>query len=84
MTDEQAIFIVAFLANEVGPMVALSLFNWVLEISKFRPFMRLYIVTATLIKNGNFDQDNEVMQCQIRNFAEVGRLNEAVGMVFEM
>ncbi|KAK6284151.1 hypothetical protein POUND7_003103 [Theobroma cacao] len=85
LTHEQAISIVASLANEAGSMVALSFFHWVLEISKFRLFMRLYIVTATsLIKNGNFDKANEVMQCLVRSFAEVGRLKEAVEMVFEM
>ncbi|XWS12306.1 hypothetical protein CRYUN_Cryun37aG0078300 [Craigia yunnanensis] len=66
-------------------MVATSFFYWALEISKFRHFIRLYIVTATsLIKKGNFDKANEVMQCLVRSFAEVGRLKEAVGMVFEM
>ncbi|PPR91038.1 hypothetical protein GOBAR_AA29640 [Gossypium barbadense] len=85
LTHEQAISIVAFLANESGSMVALSFFYWALDIYIFKRFMRLYIVTATsLIRNGNFDRANEVMQCLVRNFSELGRLKEAVGMVFEM
>ncbi|KAK8646031.1 hypothetical protein V6N13_119832 [Hibiscus sabdariffa] len=85
LTHEQAISIVDHLTNESGSMVALSFFYWLLEIYRFKHFTRLYIVAATsLIQNGNFDRANEIMQCLVRNFAQVGRLKEAAGMVLEM
>ncbi|KAJ0030020.1 hypothetical protein Pint_14062 [Pistacia integerrima] len=85
LTHEQAITVVASLANEAGSMVALSFFHWAIGFAKFRHFMRLYIVCATtLIDNGNFERAHEVMQCMVRSFAEIGRLKEAFSMVIEV
>ncbi|KAL0442330.1 UNVERIFIED_CONTAM: Pentatricopeptide repeat-containing protein [Sesamum latifolium] len=85
LTPDQAITVVAALADEAGSMVALSFFYWAIGFPKFRHFMRLYIVSATcFIKNGNFERTHEVLSCMLRNFAEVGMLKEAVDMVLEM
>ncbi|KAI6705024.1 hypothetical protein NL676_007986 [Syzygium grande] len=80
LTREQAVTVVASLANEAGSIVALSFFYWAIGSDKFRHFMRLYIVcAASLIGNGNSE-----MQCMVKSFAEIGRLKEAVHMVLEM
>ncbi|KAG7542187.1 Pentatricopeptide repeat [Arabidopsis thaliana x Arabidopsis arenosa] len=85
LTHEQAITVVASLASESGSMVALCFFYWAVGFKKFRHFMRLYLVTAdSLIANGNLQKAHEVMRCMLRNFSEIGRLNEAVGMVMDM
>ncbi|CAA7020963.1 unnamed protein product [Microthlaspi erraticum] len=85
LTHEQAITVVATLASEAGSMVALCFFYWSLGFEKFRHFMRLYLVTAdSLIANGNLERAHEVMRCMLRNFSEIGRLNEAVNMVMDM
>ena len=85
LTHDQAITVVASLADEAGSMVALSFLYWAIGFPKFRHFMRLYIVSATaLIGNKNLERANEVMQCMVMNFAENGKLKEAVNMVVEM
>ena len=58
---------------------------WAIGFPKFRHFMRLYIVSATaLIGNKNLERANEVLQRMVKNFAEAGKLKEAVDMVVEM
>ncbi|KAK3430327.1 hypothetical protein EUGRSUZ_E01870, partial [Eucalyptus grandis] len=66
-------------------MVALSFFHWAIGSDNFRHFMRFYIVcAASLIGNGNSERANEVMQCLVKSFAEIGRLKEAIDMALEM
>ncbi|KAL3746436.1 hypothetical protein ACJRO7_015400 [Eucalyptus globulus] len=85
LTHEQAITVVASLANEAGSMVALSFFYWAIGYDKFWHFMWLYIVcAASLIGNGKSERANEVMQCMVKSFAEIGRLKEAIDMALEM
>nr|XP_025696547.1 pentatricopeptide repeat-containing protein At4g19890 isoform X1 [Arachis hypogaea]XP_025696549.1 pentatricopeptide repeat-containing protein At4g19890 isoform X1 [Arachis hypogaea] len=85
LTHEQALTIVASLASDAGSMVALSFFNWATMHSKFRNFMRFYIVCATsVIGNGNTEKAHEVLQCMVKNFAEIGKVKDAVEMVIEM
>lgn len=85
LTQEQAITVVASLADEGGSMLALSFFYWAIGYYKFRHFMRLYIVLAMyLIKNGNFERAHELMHFMLRNFGEIVTLKEATDMVFEM
>ncbi|KAL3654584.1 hypothetical protein CASFOL_001569 [Castilleja foliolosa] len=85
LSPDQAITVVASLAEEEGSMVALSFFYWAIGFPKFRHFMRFYIISATcLIKNGNFERTHEVLRCMVRNFSEIGMLKEAVYMVLEM
>ncbi|GER41007.1 pentatricopeptide repeat-containing protein [Striga asiatica] len=85
LTTEQAITVVASLADEAGSMVAMSFFYWAVGTPKFRHFMRFYIVSATcLIKNGNFERAHEVLRCMVRNVAEIGMLREAVDVILEM
>ncbi|QHO09057.1 Pentatricopeptide repeat-containing protein [Arachis hypogaea] len=85
LTHEQALTIVASLASDAGSMVALSFFNWATVHSKFRNFMRFYIVCATsVIGNGNTEKAHEVLQCMVKNFAEIGKVKDAVEMVIEM
>lgn len=82
LTPEQAITVVASLADEAGSMVALSFFYWAIEFPRYRHFMRLYIVSAIcLIKNGNFERTHDVLRCMLRNFSEVEMLKEAVDMI---
>lgn len=85
LTDEQAISVVASLANEAGSMVALGFFYWAIGFHKFRHFMRFYIVCAkSLVGNGNLERAREVGQCMVSNFAEVGRLSEGIGILLEL
>ncbi|OAY85869.1 Pentatricopeptide repeat-containing protein [Ananas comosus] len=47
--------------------------------------MRFYITTAICLTNrGNLEKAQEVMRCMAKSFSEIGRLQEAVEMVFEM
>ncbi|KAF4373548.1 hypothetical protein F8388_025242 [Cannabis sativa] len=85
LSHEHVTTIVASLADEGGSMVALSFFYWAIGLSKFRHFMRLYIVCAlSLISNGNFERAHEVMQCMLVSFSEIGRLKEAGDMILDM
>ncbi|CAI0556803.1 unnamed protein product [Linum tenue] len=85
LSREQAITVVASLAEQEGSMVALSFFYWAIGFPKFRHFMRFYIVSATsVLGNKNFEVAHEVMRCMVRSFSEIGKLKESVNMVIEM
>ncbi|KAM1032498.1 hypothetical protein ACFX2I_036078 [Malus domestica] len=85
LTHEQAISVVASLAQEAGSMAALSFFYWAIGFPKFRYFMRLYIFCAmAILRNGNLERAHEVVHCMVMNFAEIERLKEAADMVFEI
>ncbi|KAG6404426.1 hypothetical protein SASPL_136673 [Salvia splendens] len=81
LTPEQAITVIASLADETGSMVALGFFYWAIGFAKFKHCMWFYIVAAScLIKNGNFERTHEVLRCMLWNFAEVGMLKESIDM----
>ncbi|XP_047308859.1 pentatricopeptide repeat-containing protein At4g19890 [Impatiens glandulifera] len=85
LTSEQAITVVTSLVDESGPMVALSFFYWAIGFPKFKHFMRFYIVLATsLINHVNFERAHEVLNSMVKSFAEIGKLKEAVNMLYEM
>ncbi|KAG6402117.1 hypothetical protein SASPL_138990 [Salvia splendens] len=85
LTADQAITVIASLADEAGSMVALSFFHWAIGFAKFKHCMRFYIVAAScLIKNGNFERTHEVLRYMLWNFAEVGMLKESIDMVLEL
>ncbi|KAK1322560.1 Pentatricopeptide repeat-containing protein [Acorus calamus] len=85
LSPEHAVTVVAALAETEGSMIALSFFHWTISHSKFRLFMRLYITTAlSLVRRRNPRKAHEVMRCMLGSFAEVGRVKEAIDMVFEM
>uniref|UniRef100_A0A1D1XHB8 Pentatricopeptide repeat-containing protein At4g19890 n=1 Tax=Anthurium amnicola TaxID=1678845 RepID=A0A1D1XHB8_9ARAE len=85
LKPEQAATVFAMLADREGSMVAMSFFYWAIAQVEFRHFLRLYITaTCALLRRGNLDKAQEVMRSLVTSFAEVGRLKEAVDMVFEM
>ncbi|PKA49540.1 Pentatricopeptide repeat-containing protein [Apostasia shenzhenica] len=82
---DQAIAVVDLLARREGSMATLGFFRWAIARTDFRHSMRFFIATAgSLLAVGNFDKAQEVMRSMVECFAAVGRLKEAVDMVFEM
>ncbi|KAF6167966.1 hypothetical protein GIB67_020536 [Kingdonia uniflora] len=85
LTQEQALTILASLADQSGSMVALSFFDWAILNQKFRYFIRLYITIASLLlSSGNLEKAHEVMRCMVVVFAEIGKFKDAVDMIIEM
>ncbi|KAI3890731.1 hypothetical protein MKX03_019123 [Papaver bracteatum] len=85
LTPEQAITVIASLINNSGPMVALSFFYWAIRILQYRHFMRFYITTASsFIQSGHPDKAHEVLRYIVANFNEIGKLDYAINMVFEI